>query len=142
MFISLFASITLSNDITYEDIDYVIDENAGTEEPIDPPGEGDYVVAAGEDLIIDLEVIENLTSLSFDYKVTSGTFNMALMMPDWGSFYGYYAFNGAGNVDPYDGVTVETQEEPVMIFGDFDSQTLEGEKVTEEIFANDDARRR
>ena len=94
-----------------ENIDYVIDDNADTEEPIDPPGEGDYVVAAGEDLIIDLEVIENLTSLSFDYKVTSGTFNMALMMPDWGAYYGYYAFNGAGNVDTYDGVTLETLED-------------------------------
>ena len=94
-----------------ENIDYVIDENAGTEEPVDPPAEGDYVVAAGEDLIIDLDVIENLTSLSFDYKVTSGTFNMALMMSDWGSYYGYYAFNGAGNVDPYDGVTVTELED-------------------------------
>ena len=94
-----------------ENIDYVIDENAGTEEPTEPPAEGEYVVVAGEDLIIDLEVIENLTSLSFDYKVTSGTFNMALMMSDWGSYYGYYAFNGAGNVDPYDGVTVTELED-------------------------------
>ena len=35
---------------------------------------------------------------------------MALMMPDWGSYYGYYAFNGAGNVDPYDGITCEKLE--------------------------------
>lgn len=32
----------------------------------------------------------------------------------------------------------ESADEPVMIFGHFDTQTLEGEAVTEEIFANAD----
>ena len=39
-------------------------------------------------------------------------------------------------VEKADDITVETQEEPIMLFGHFDSQTLEGEEVTEEIFAN------
>ena len=78
------------------------EEEEPTEPDITEPSEPEstqYNVAAGEDLIIDLEVIENLTSLSFDYKVTSGTFNMALMMSDWGSYYGYYAFNANGSID-------------------------------------------
>ena len=62
----------------------------------------------GEELIIDLETVENLETVTFDYKVTSGTFNMALVMPDWASFYGYFAFDANGSVDPYDGVTLET----------------------------------
>ena len=41
-------------------------------------------------------------------------------------------------VEKADDITVETQEEPIMLFGHFDSQTLEGEEVTEEIFANAD----
>ena len=87
------------------------------EEPTEPdvtdpsePESTEYNVAAGEDLIIDLEVVENLTSLSFDYKVTSGTFNLALM-PDWDNYYGYFAFDAGGDVDPYDGVTVENLDD-------------------------------
>ena len=33
---------------------------------------------------------------------------MALVMSDWASFYGYFAFDANGSVDPYDGVTLET----------------------------------
>ena len=79
------------------------------EEPFQPENV-QYDVAAGADLIVDLETIENLTALSFEYKV-AGTFNMALVMEDWNAYYGYFAFNENGNVDPYDGITLETLED-------------------------------
>ena len=41
-------------------------------------------------------------------------------------------------VEETDNESSQTSDEPVMLFGRFDSQTLEGEEVTEEIFANAD----
>ena len=61
-------------------------------------------------LTIELANTEELATLSFDYKVTSGTFNISLN-PDWDNAFGYFAFNANGNVDPYDGVTLETLED-------------------------------
>ena len=68
-------------------------------------------IASGTDLICDLGNTELLETLSFDYKVTDGTFNIALMMEDWSNYYGYFAFDAYGNVDAYDGVTLETLED-------------------------------
>ena len=67
-------------------------------------------IAPSTDLTLPLNCSEELESVSFDYKVTSGSFNIALMS-DWQNFYGYFAFNAEGNVDSYDGVTVEPLED-------------------------------
>ncbi len=63
-------------------------------------------ISAGKDLTLEIANTAALTTLSFDYKVTSGTFNISLN-PNWDSAFGYFAFDANGNVDPYDGVTVE-----------------------------------
>lgn len=63
-------------------------------------------ISAGKDLILEIGNSAALNTLSFDYKVASGTFNISLN-PNWDSAFGYFAFDGNGNVDPYDGVTVE-----------------------------------
>ena len=62
------------------------------------------------DLTLELGNTKTLEMLSFDYKVTSGTFNISLN-PDWDNSFGYFAFEANGNVDPYDGVTVEDLED-------------------------------
>ncbi len=67
-------------------------------------------IAPSTDLTIELGNTKELATLSFDYKVTSGTFNISLN-PDWDNSFGYFAFDANGNVDPYDGVTLETQED-------------------------------
>ena len=65
---------------------------------------------AGADNTILTECTKNLDYLSFDYKITSGeAFNIALM-PNWDSYYGYFAFDSNGNLDPYNGVTLEKLE--------------------------------
>jgi hypothetical protein len=63
-------------------------------------------ISAGKDLTLEIGNSAALNTLSFDYKVASGTFNISLN-PNWDSAFGYFAFDGNGNVDPYDGVTVE-----------------------------------
>ena len=67
-------------------------------------------IVSRTDLTIELGNAEELSTLSFDYKLTSGTFNISLN-PDWDNYYGYFAFDANGNVDPYDGVTLETLED-------------------------------
>ncbi|MBR5570014.1 MAG: hypothetical protein IKW10_03875 [Oscillospiraceae bacterium] len=67
-------------------------------------------IAPSTSLTIELGNTKELSTLSFDYKVTSGTFNISLN-PDWDNAFGYFAFNANGNVDPYDGVTLETLED-------------------------------
>ena len=61
-------------------------------------------IVPGKDYEIQLDNDKALTGLTFDYKVTSGTFNIALL-PNWENYYGYFAFDEYGNVDAYDGVT-------------------------------------
>ena len=72
-----------------------------------PRGEA---IEEGIDKTIILENTEKLESLSFDYMVSDGTFNVALL-PDWSNFFGYFAFDANGNVDAYDGVTLEALED-------------------------------
>ncbi|MBR5570651.1 MAG: DUF4091 domain-containing protein [Oscillospiraceae bacterium] len=67
-------------------------------------------IAPSTDLTLPLNCSEELESVSFDYKVTSGSFNIALL-PDWSNYFGYFAFDAAGMVDNYDGVTVETLDD-------------------------------
>jgi hypothetical protein len=56
------------------------------------------------------ECAEKLTYITFDYKITAGgVFNIALM-PNWDSYFGYFAFDVNGNIDPYDGITCEKLE--------------------------------
>ena len=61
-------------------------------------------IVPGTDYEIYTECDKALTRVTFDYKVTAGTFNIALL-PNWENYYGYFAFNENGNVDAYDGVT-------------------------------------
>ena len=67
-------------------------------------------IAPSTDLTLELGNTAELATLSFDYKVTSGTFNISLN-PDWDNSFGYFAFNANGNVDPYDGVTIVDLED-------------------------------
>ena len=83
-------------------------EASSEETPEDVPNkvlEG-VSLAAGQDRTVEFGDKQPLTRVTFDYKVTSGTFNMALM-PNWDAYYGYFAFDQNGNVDPYTGVTCE-----------------------------------
>ena len=85
------------------------DEPTEPSEPSEPtePETPEYQVTPGTDVMIELETDEKIAALSFEYQLSSGTFNMALMMPGWDSYYGYFAFDEYGNVDPYAGVTLE-----------------------------------
>ena len=80
-------------------------ENIRINEAAEEPHRGQQI-KSGTDLTIELGNTENLATLSFDYKVLEGTFNISLNA-DWDNKFGYFAFNANGNVDPYDGVTVE-----------------------------------
>ena len=77
---------------------------------LNPPVIRGREIAPFTDLTWDLGNTETLETLSFDYKVTSGTFNIALN-PDWDNSFGYFAFDANGNVDPYDGVTIVDLED-------------------------------
>ena len=91
-------------------IQYIIDTSPEAEKPVGPE-EGEYMIVAGEDRNIDLEAVDTLERVSFDYKLTSGeVFNIALM-PNWESYYGYYALNASGEVDPYPGVYCKALED-------------------------------
>ena len=60
---------------------------------------------------IDLDATEEITTISFDYKITSGTkFSLALL-PDWSSYFGYYAFISTGPEGNYPGITAEMLED-------------------------------
>lgn len=73
-----------------------------------PRGEA---IEEGINKTIILENTEKLESLSFEYKITSGTrFNIALMA-DWSNFYGNYAFGIDGAVEQNDGITTEVLED-------------------------------
>ena len=74
-------------------------------EPTEPEGEV-YDVVAGQNLDIALEAAENVDTVTFKYSLTEGTMNLALVDTN-GSYYGYFAFDKYGNVDKYDGVSVE-----------------------------------
>ena len=88
-------------------VTYTIDNSPDADKPVGPSGEGEYSIRAGEHLTVDFEAVENLKTFSFEYQIGGGVFNMALMMPGWESYYGYFAFDANGNVDPYTGVSVE-----------------------------------
>jgi hypothetical protein len=67
-------------------------------------------LAAGSDRTILTECTKALTRLTFDYKITGGeAFNISLNS-NWDNYYGYFAFNANGNIDPYEGVTCEALE--------------------------------
>ena len=57
---------------------------------------------------IDIPVVEDRTTLSFEYKVVGGTdFGVALIGDDWSkNYYGYFFFNENGGRDAYSGVTI------------------------------------
>ena len=86
------------------------EEPTEPEDPVEPENNG-YAIVSGKDLIVDLQTIENPGTLSFEYKLDSGAFNLALLMSDWSAFYGYFAFDESGAVDPYDGITLEVVED-------------------------------
>ena len=67
---------------------------------------------AGEDFVLDVEGTEEMSTLSFDYRIVEGEqINIALMMPDWASYYGYYALVAGGTRDVYEGVTTTTLDD-------------------------------
>ena len=80
------------------------------EAPSEPETNRGQEITPSTSLTIELDNVDTLASLSFDYKVTNGTFNISLN-PDWDNYFGYFAFDANGNVDAYDGVTVETLED-------------------------------
>ena len=64
-----------------------------------------YAFNPGQNVEIPLNTDETV-KLSFDYKVTDGTFNIAIFCQN-GSNYGYFAFDKYGSVDRYDGMTIQ-----------------------------------
>ncbi|MBR5569477.1 MAG: metallophosphoesterase [Oscillospiraceae bacterium] len=65
---------------------------------------------AGTDLTVSVSNDQPVTKMSFDYKLTTeGHFNIALL-PDWSSYFGYFKFDGNGEVGNYAGVTTEVQD--------------------------------
>ena len=74
------------------------------------PGNEGFVrgqeIKPSTNLTIELDNTEEVATLSFDYKVTSGTFNISLN-PDWDNAFGYFAFDANGKADAYEGVSVE-----------------------------------
>ena len=54
---------------------------------------------------------ENVTTLSFDYKITGGEKIAMALMPNWSSYYGYYEFTAQGANGNYVGVTTELLED-------------------------------
>ena len=87
-----------------DNIKYVV-----AEKPVEPENRGQEIISR-TDLTIALTNTEEVTTLSFDYKLTGGTFNISLN-PDWDNYFGYFAFDTNGNLDPYDGVTLQTLED-------------------------------
>ena len=62
---------------------------------------------AGENLTVEFENSKKLSSMSLDYKITSGEkFSLALMV-DWNNFYGVFDFTAEGTSHPIDGVSTE-----------------------------------
>lgn len=63
--------------------------SAGVSKAIDPANKGE------------------LTTVSFEYKITDGEkFNIALL-PNWSSYFGYFSFGASGANEEYTGVTTE-----------------------------------
>ena len=84
--------------------------NDDTQDPVPDVGgtvfEGGSFTA-GTDLIVSMDNQNAVTSMSFDYQITSGgTFALALL-PDWDGYFGYFNFNANGAVNTYNGVTTE-----------------------------------
>ena len=64
--------------------------------------------AAGSDKQIVLENTEKLETLSFEYQITNdGTLSIAALNADWSKYFGYYEFNGEGNVWNDSGIVCE-----------------------------------
>ena len=53
---------------------------------------------------------ETLTSLSFDYKITTGEKFAVALMPNWSSYYGYFEFD-AEATNTYNGVVYEKMDD-------------------------------
>ena len=68
-----------------------------------PRGE---VFTAGVNKTIDPSVTGELTTVSFEYKITEGNKIAVALMPDWNSFYGYFELNAEGS-NVYNGVSYE-----------------------------------
>ena len=82
-------------------------EGEGSEpEATEPEGEV-YDIVPGKNLTVALEHTAKIATVSFKYTMGEGTFNMALSTADGAAYYGYFAFDKHGNVDKYDGITVE-----------------------------------
>ena len=79
--------------------------NGGNQGGEEPTGEI-YNIVSGENLTISLNATADVKTVTFDYILDDGTFNIALRN-DAASYYGYFAFDIYGNVDKYDGVSVE-----------------------------------
>ena len=67
---------------------------------------GDYFVA-GENTVIDVVNTAAVGTLSFEYRIAEGEQFSIALLPDWSSYYGYFAFNAQGAGSVYEGVSVE-----------------------------------
>ncbi len=116
-------------------IDEIPKEEEPTEEPTEVPTEPEPTVpsvqevfeggsfTSGGGLTIGLDNDQPVTTMSFDYQITSGTsFTVALMPGSWSNYYGNFTLtaNGAS----YDGLQVQPLENGYMrVFVDFTQLT-------------------
>ena len=63
---------------------------------------GAFTANVGATFVMDNQT--PVTRLSFDYKIDSGYFHIALL-PDWNNFYGYFKFDVNGASNTYAGIT-------------------------------------
>ena len=54
---------------------------------------------------------EEINTLYFDYKITSGEKFSVALMPNWSSYFGYYAFTATGAQTAYNGITTEALDD-------------------------------
>ena len=92
-----------------DDIDILQGEHIETDEPGNVIAGG--ALQAGTDLTISLDNEQDISKLTFEYKIENdGHFNLALMK-DWSNFYSYYEFNANGAAGNYAGVTTQVLED-------------------------------
>ena len=99
-----------------DDIDILQGEHVDVEIPDDPDdSENSGTVfeggnfTANTDLTLNLANENEVTDISFDYKITGGEYFHIAFLPDWSNYFGYFKFDANGMVGSYPGVTTQKQ---------------------------------
>lgn len=102
-------------------------------------------IQQGFDATIDIPVVEDRTTLSFEYKVVGGTdFGVALIGDNWSeNYYGYFFFDENNEMDAYSGVTItETDDGFKKVTFELSALTViygeESPKVLKKFFIHSD----